>query len=149
MFKYRSEKKEILDLTDLPQVDLYRNLRELDLINRYLGGHRISVNGLKEVLKNRNFKKIIHIADIGCGGGDSLRAFAHWSFIKDVPIRLTGIDLKQDCINFCIEHSVQYPEINFIQNDYKSVFEAAHGVDIVHAALFLSLIHISEPTRPY
>lgn len=135
MFNFRSNKKELLDLTDLPKKDLFRNLKELDLINRYLGGHAISVNALEEVLSKIKFEHIPHLADIGCGGGDSLRAFARWKNKSQISITLTGIDLKEDCIEFCVENSIQHPEISFIRNDYRLALEE-FKVDIVHSALF-------------
>ena len=135
MFESRSDNKELLDLSDLPKKDLFRNLKELDLINRYLGGHAISVNALKEVLSETKFDRIPHLADIGCGGGDSLRAFSRWKNKIQVSLVLTGIDLKEDCIEFCVNNSLQYSEINFIRNDYRMVLEKIK-VDIVHAALF-------------
>ncbi len=141
MFKSRSDKKELLDLTDLPKKDLFRNLKDLDKINRLLGGHAISVNALHKVLKAVKFNMVPHLADIGCGGGDSLRAFARWREKNEVLIRLSGIDLKADCIQFCVENSSIHPEIQFIQNDYRIALEQVN-VDIVHAALFCH--HLKE-----
>lgn len=136
MFKFRSQKKELLDQSDLPKKDLFRNLKELDLINKYLGGHAVSINALKEVLLKVKFDQIPHLGDIGCGGGDSLRAFARWKIKNKIPLKLTGIDLKEDCIEYCIENSQNYPDISFIQNDYRLALNLQLKVDIVHAALF-------------
>lgn len=46
-FKTRSYQAELLDNEDIPTKDLYQNLRELDFINRHLGGHSIILDGIK------------------------------------------------------------------------------------------------------
>lgn len=46
-FKTRSYQSELLDNDEIPTEDLYRNLRELDFINRYLGGHSVVLDGIK------------------------------------------------------------------------------------------------------
>lgn len=45
--KTRSYQAELLDNDEIPSEDLYRNLRELDFINSYLGGHSIILDGIK------------------------------------------------------------------------------------------------------
>jgi len=45
--KTRSYQAELLDNDEIPTEDLYRNLRELDFINRYLGGHSVVLDGIK------------------------------------------------------------------------------------------------------
>ncbi len=50
MFKHRSYQKELLDEEDIRPELLFQNLRELEFINKYLGGHRISILGLKRLL---------------------------------------------------------------------------------------------------
>lgn len=46
-FKTRSYQSELLDNDEIPTEDLYRNLRELDFINRYLGGHSVVLDGIE------------------------------------------------------------------------------------------------------
>ena len=68
-FKQRSYQPELLDGKNIPFGDIKRNMQELDFINRYLGGHHITLRGLKALLDN----PVLHVAEIGCGGGDNLR----------------------------------------------------------------------------
>ena len=49
MFAKRSNKKELLDADNIPQADLFRNLHELNLINKYLGGHAVTLNALDKL----------------------------------------------------------------------------------------------------
>lgn len=45
-FKTRSYQSELLDNDEIPTEDLYQNLRELDFINRHLGGHSVVLDGI-------------------------------------------------------------------------------------------------------
>ena len=141
MFKSRSHKTELLDLTDIDQNDLFCNLRELDTINQILGGHKVSVDGLNSIIKSAKVDKL-HIVDIGCGGGDSLRAFEKWSHKSDVDLKLSGIDLKKDCIDFCRNHAPEDSKISYFCDDYRNISHQIQDADIVHAALFCH--HLTE-----
>jgi len=133
MFKQRSYQKELLDEVDIPKELLYQNLKELEFINKYLGGHSISLNGLKEIV---NGSKRYNIIDIGCGGGDSLKAIAKWSKKRNYQLHLTGIDLKQDCIIYAQNNCKNYDEISFRCDDFRTAFSEKEQIDIVHASLF-------------
>jgi 2-polyprenyl-3-methyl-5-hydroxy-6-metoxy-1,4-benzoquinol methylase len=133
MFKQRSNQKEFLDEPDIPKELLYQNLKELEFINKYLGGHTVSLNGLKEIVNN---SKMYNILDIGCGGGDSLKAIAKWSKQENYKIHLTGIDLKQDCIKYAQNNCKNYDVISFRCDDFRTAFSKKMKIDIVHASLF-------------
>ena len=134
MFKQRSCQKELLDETDISKDLLYQNLKELEIINKYLGGHTISLKGFKKIMTDK--LKLYNIFDIGCGGGDSLKSIAKWAEFGKYRIHLTGIDLKQDCIDYAKNNCVEFPEINFSQNDFRNAFSEKNKIDIVHASLF-------------
>lgn len=134
MFNQRSTQKELLDESDIQMELLYQNLKELEFINKYLGGHLISTKGMNAVLVNRS--KTYHIIDIGCGGGDSLKAIADWSKGKNIKIHLTGIDLKQDCIDYSKNNCKKYKEIQFRCDDFRNAFSKGNKIDVVHASLF-------------
>jgi len=130
MFKLRSYQPELLDATDIPTQDLYQNLRELNFINTWLGGHDITLAGIKlfeGILPNST------IADVGCGGGDNLKAIANWARKKEISVKLIGIDLKKDCIDFARKNCKDFPEISFIESDYRLVEQE---FDIIISALF-------------
>src|SRR5258708_39017689 len=94
-FSKRSYQKELLDRNDIPFEDIERNMRELDFINTWLGGHAISLCGLKQLLKNR---KRVTVCEIGCGGGDNLRVLSRYCLRKVIWLQVTGIDNNAHCI---------------------------------------------------
>ncbi len=140
MFKHRSHNKELLDESKIPRELLYQNLKELETINKYLGGHSVSLNGLNAIDINK--LEVTNIIDIGCGGGDSLKAMAKWARTHGHNIKFTGVDLKQDCISYAQNNCKRYTEINFSCTDFNMAFTKISNINVVHASLFFH--HFSE-----
>ena len=72
-------------------------MQELDFINTWLGGHQITIEGIRALAKD---KKTISVCEIGCGGGDNLRAVYRWAKKNKVQVEITGIDIKESCIEY-------------------------------------------------
>jgi ubiquinone/menaquinone biosynthesis C-methylase UbiE len=89
---HRSYKKELLDEKGIPFGILEKNLREIDLVNSLLGGHRVTLLGLKMLMDEP--LRTYHIADIGCGNGGTLKRIARWARKKKINVKLTGIDIN-------------------------------------------------------
>lgn len=140
MFKKRSYTKELLDEENILTVDLHQNLKELDIINRRLGGHAVSLKGIAKSIQRVGSPA--RIMDIGCGGGDALKAIAKWANEQSFTVTLTGVDLKSDCIDFARNHCKAYPGIRFVCDDFRTIFKQGHEINIVHAALFFH--HFTE-----
>jgi len=138
MFKERSSQKELLDGNNIPKEDLFQNLRELDVINKLLGGYNISLNALNKLLVAGIEYSIV---DIGSGGGDTLKRIYQWGKNNNRNLKLYGIDLKQTCIDYSTEVK-QNDEIKFICDDYKNIYKYIPTVDIIHACLFCH--HLSD-----
>lgn len=126
--KQRSYKKEILDNDNLPFEDIKICMKELNTINTLLGGHAITVNGMKHFSTSQKEKNIV--CEIGCGGGDNLKAIAK----KYNKATFIGIDLKHACVDFA---ATQYPELNaeWIANDYSKVNFTSQP-DVIFSSLF-------------
>jgi SAM-dependent methyltransferase len=136
MFEQRSYSAELLDNDDIPAQDLYQNLRELDFINRYLGGHDVVIKAIKKMLVDLPKSREIHLLEIGSGGGDNLRAIAKWGKKSGYNFKLTGVDLKKDCTDFAVENSQKF-DIEFLTSDYREApFNRIGKPDIVFNSLF-------------
>src|SRR5450631_1683278 len=109
-FAQRSYEFELLDASNIPKELLFKNLRELDVVNRLLGGHSITLSGIKKLIVDQN--KIYHIIDIGCGGGDAMKQIAKWARVKNYKIKLTGVDMNSDCIDFMKDACKDFPDID-------------------------------------
>lgn len=131
----RSAEKELLDAPDIPRQAIRRNMQELDVINTWLGGHAITIAGLKKLAGN---KKRLSICEIGCGGGDNLAAIARWCRKRKIEIAITGIDINPFCIQVAKEQWARSPhpvQASFITSDYRDV-QFPERPDIIFSSLF-------------
>ena len=118
-FKNRSYKKELLDRDDIPFADIKRNMEELDLINRRLGGHEITLDGIVDLIQRRPFfNSTLAVLEIGCGGGDNLRAIKEWASHIRLPVGLYGIDINPECIAYA-NGQARNSGIHFLCSDYR------------------------------
>lgn len=95
-------------------------MQELDVINTYLGGHAITVSGIRTMLAGLKLPagKSWLICEIGCGGGDNLLAIRRWLHRKNISARFVGIDINPDCIAVATEKCSRL-NCTFITSDYK------------------------------
>lgn len=133
-FSQRSYQKELLDATDIPKELLIRNLKELELVNTTLGGHAITLAGIRQLITDKT--KTYTIADIGCGGGDALIRIAKWARKNQYNVNLIGVDINADVIEYMNKQCAVYPEIKGVVSSYEDYFKKNQYVDIVHCSLF-------------
>lgn len=141
-FKRRSSQAELMDEQDIPSSLLHKNLGELDILNRYMGGHAISMEGIKQLIVDK--QKVYHLADFGCGSGDVLKYIARWARTNSYKVRLTGVDKNPDAIDYLNSNCAAYPEIRGMVSDYKNFIKEGHEIDIVHCALFCHHLNSKE-----
>lgn len=134
---------ELLDRDDIPMEDIKRNMQELDSINKWLGGHRITVAGLKLLLGDKKTMQH-HILEIGCGGGDNLRVIKKYCEANNIDATYTGIDINPHCIAFARSRS-ENSGINFIASDYRTAV-LNNKPTIIFSSLFCH--HFSEEVLP-
>jgi 2-polyprenyl-3-methyl-5-hydroxy-6-metoxy-1,4-benzoquinol methylase len=133
-FQHRSYQKELLDGGNIPFVHIRQNMRELDSINHYLGGHRITLSGLKTLLKSVSASEAIDIVEIGSGGGDNLRVIKEWARHQGRSVVLTGIDFNEECTAYA-QSQPKNMGIRFIHSDYREVLFPAKP-HVIFSSLF-------------
>lgn len=133
-YSQRSPMTELIDAPDIPFKDWSACLRELNTINTWLGGHAITIKGLRQLVpKHKN--KIV-IAEIGCGGGDNLKAIHQWNQKAMLPLQYIGIDLNQACVEFARSNCDHLPIARFIHSDYREAQFNDTPPDIIFSSLF-------------
>lgn len=133
-FSLRSNQLELLDAPNIPKELLFQNLRELDFINKTLGGHTVTLAGIKKLVTDKN--KIYYIIDIGCGGGDAMKQIAKWARKNNFQIKLIGVDMNVDCIEYTKSACAIFSEIDAVVMDYRDYLKTNTFVDIIHCSLF-------------
>lgn len=128
----RSYQKELMDADDIPFAAMAQTLKELNVVNTRLGGHAITLEGMRQLAAG---KKPVTICEIGCGGGDNLFAIYQYCQKKNIPVQFTGIDLNTECIAFARQ---QYPQLpcEWICSDYAAVSWDQDKPDIIFSSLF-------------
>lgn len=148
-FSRRSYKKELLDRDDIPFEDIKRNMEELEFINSHLGGHNITIKGIRSLIKGWEQLKAtgnnLVICEIGCGGGDNLKAIEKWCKAKDIQIRFIGIDIKKNCIVYASENC-RHLNAEWITSDYRSI-TFHENPDIIFSSLFCHHFSDEEVVR--
>lgn len=122
----------MLDGNNIPFNDIALNMKELDFINTRLGGHKVTISGVEAFHSNN--QNSLSIVEIGCGGGDNLRAIRRWADDKKLKLQLKGIDINSNTIAFA-EKVKENEGIEFIYADYKDVKFDVHP-DIIFSSLF-------------
>ncbi|MEJ8757813.1 methyltransferase domain-containing protein [Pontibacter sp. H259] len=135
MLALRSNQPELMDDLTLSGEELRQNLRELEVINNWLGGHKVVLNALDKLISNYKSQPI-SITDIGCGGGDTLTSIANWAKRKSIDVQLTGIDANDFMVNYARQHCRNYSNISIAQHDVFSQEFAQQQYDIIVCSLF-------------
>ncbi|MBC8046439.1 MAG: SAM-dependent methyltransferase, partial [Fimbriimonadaceae bacterium] len=66
----RSYLPEKMDQPGVEEKEIHQALRELEIINKKLGGYHVILNALNKI---KWPDRVLVIMDLGCGGGDMLR----------------------------------------------------------------------------
>lgn len=133
-FVYRSYQKELLDRDNIPFEHIKQNMRELDTINHYLGGHRITLCGLRWLLKATPVIDPLHIVEIGSGGGDNLRVVKQWAHRSGRKVVLTGIDINPECVAYA-QGVEDNKDIQFWCSDYREA-RFTYPPHVIFSSLF-------------
>ena len=136
-FSKRSSAIEIMDDLNCSGEVLHQTLRELDSINRFLGGNTVTLRGLDDLLKKTNLKGSVHVIDIGCGSGEMLKLVAQKIRITNPQSTFTGIDANANIMHYAQKHVADFPEISIIAEDILGDNFRVKKFDIALATLFL------------
>ena len=126
----RIYKNELLDSDDIPFADIKQNMQELNTINTLLGGHTITISGVRKLAAH---KRQITVCEIGCGGGDNLAAIA--KALPHASAGFIGIDVKKECIDFAKAKNQSNFTAEWITSDYRHV-QFDQKPDIIFSSLF-------------
>lgn len=135
--KIRSNEEELLDDLHCQGEEIDQNLKELQIINRWLGGDYVTIQGIGHILGGHNIAdKVITIADLGCGGGDMLMKISKWAKKKGIKVKLTGIDANPYIITYAAKNcrsfeNIEFKTINIFSEEFKQL-----RFDLITSTLF-------------
>ncbi|MBC8172390.1 MAG: methyltransferase domain-containing protein [Chitinophagales bacterium] len=106
----RSYEPEKMDQPGVAEKEIHQALRELEIINKRLGGYHVILNALNAI---RWPDRVVTIMDLGCGGGDMLRAIARWAEKKKRKVKLIGVDWNPVMTTYAAERSGEFQNISY------------------------------------
>lgn len=136
MLKERSYEEELMDDLDASGEVIDQTLRELEVINRLLGGNQVTTIGLAQLLTDHPKSRPIVIADLGCGGGDMLQLIARWALKKGRAVELIGFDANPHIIDYARNNCRHIANIRFEVQDIFAEDFKQRKFDIVCCTLF-------------
>ena len=142
MFSHRANKPELMDDLSLSGEALRRNLEELEKINYWLGGYQVVTDALERLALPAGSLPL-RLADLGCGGGDTLRAIARWAIKKNIPLELTGFDANAFMVNYARDKCRPFENIAICQENIFSPAFQSRQFDVILCSLFCH--HFTSP----
>ena len=101
----RSTEKEMMDLPGNPKALLVEDLRNLRTINRYLGGYRGVIKGLKQLVGGDRMKRF-SLLDVGTGSADIPKVIVQWARNQDIEARVVALDPDPSRWGFRDQHDI-------------------------------------------
>lgn len=140
--RQRTTATEIMDDFTMEGEMLRDALDKIASINRILGGNKLTVNGVDNLLADYPKEKEVTILDVGCGNGDMLRALADSGAAQGRKFSLIGIDANAFTINHAKSLSNEYPNVSYRCENIFDLDFSEINCDIVVCTL--TLHHFSD-----
>ena len=134
--KQRSNEEELMDDLDASGEVINQTLKELEVINRLLGGNQVTTNGLARLLKGIAHDQTLTIADLGCGGGDIMKLMAQWARKWGIDVEIIGFDANPHIIDYAEANCKGFDNIRFEVQDIFSEQFKARQFDVICCTLF-------------
>jgi len=138
-FGHRAQLTELMD-EPCSRNELRACLRDLARLNRWFLGYRPILNWLSTVVPSSSARPI-HILDVACGYGDTLRRIERWARARGIAVELTGLDLNPDAIAIAAEATPSTSAIRWVASDVFR-FQPDKPVHLIVSSLFTH--HLSE-----
>ncbi len=140
--KYRTTDPEIMDDFALEGAQLLDALDKIAQINQLLGGNTLTLNGVKNLISKIPNGQMNTIIDLGCGNGDMLRTLADYAERNKLNFKLIGTDANPFTVNYAINSSIKYPNIEYLSEDiFETNFE---NINFDIALCTLTLHHFKD-----
>ena len=135
--KYRSQQLEIMDDLDFQGEEMKNLLGDLKYVNKWLGGNKVTLDGIEKLLRGNSKKEPITILDIGCGDGQLLRNYAKYAENNNLKLKCIGVDFNKNILEYAENQSKDFPNIKFQKVDVFLEEELIPNCDIAVCTLFL------------
>jgi 2-polyprenyl-3-methyl-5-hydroxy-6-metoxy-1,4-benzoquinol methylase len=132
-FAIRSDQQEMMDDLTCSGEDVRQALHELEVINAWLGGNAVTLEGIAKLAADIKPETEVTIADLGCGGGDIAERIRSMLLSKGLKPLVLGVDANPNIVHIA---RANHPNIHFEALDIFSEAFRHFRFDIVTATLF-------------
>jgi len=140
--KIRSTAPELMDDFSMHGPVLTDALDKIAMINKLLGGNKVTLDGIELLMAKSKKKDRIKIIDIGCGNGAMLRMLSDYACKNGFVFELLGLDANQATIDHAKNLSKGYADIGYLCED---IFDENNRIGECDILLFtLTLHHFSD-----
>lgn len=118
MFKNTSNRTDQAEWMDEPEIcekDLANAYKDINHVNTFLGGNKITLKGIIQLEKLSKTKHPIRIIDIGCGDGSTLKFLAKFARKNNKNWLFSGVDINPKSIKLAQKNTLNFPKINYIE----------------------------------
>ena len=139
---YRTDLEESMDDFSMDNDGLITALDDIAKINQLLGGNSITLDGVKNLIKDIPKNREITILDFGCGSGDMLRMLSKYGKKYDLNFKLIGVDANKATIRHAEKCSEKFENITYLAEDIFLYDFSKFSIDI--ALITLTLHHFKD-----
>lgn len=138
----RIEQPERMDDRSIGGRELEEALVQLGWINRLLGAHWITLEGIRQLWRRSGMPAQLTLLDVGAGGGELCTLLLAWGRLVGVDLRIHLLDLHPETCDFARRRWRQERRILVEQGDLRHL--APGRADIVTASLVLHHLPTDE-----
>ena len=138
----RREEAELLDADDHDPAELAANFRDIQRVNRLLGGTSTVLKHLPRLLKAIPSGQPVTVLDLATGSADIPLALSRWARKRGIPLTIIASDASGDILALARKQTDGHDDISIARHDARAVPLPDNHVDIVLCSLSL---HHFEP----
>lgn len=136
-----SERATAAELIDDPAAvtapEMEQVLRELELVNRWLGGTSTSMKAVAPLLGEWTGRSPIRVTDVGTGSADIPLALAQWCRRRNLPVQILAIDSSPAVCRLARHSVADCPEICVVRGDVSYLPLSTRSTDLILCSAFL------------
>ncbi|HKQ60445.1 MAG TPA: methyltransferase domain-containing protein, partial [Candidatus Polarisedimenticolaceae bacterium] len=133
----RSHAPELMDRSDNPREALAAALRDLRLVNRWLGGRRVLSEAIRPLLLAHPPQRPLRLLDVGTGDADLPLALLELAQGLGRSLEVTAVDRDPQTVALAAQAVRGRGAIHVVQADARRLPFAPGAFDLVTASLFL------------
>lgn len=132
----QSNREELLDLNRGTLADVRQSLADIRRINAWLGGTRVTCNGVFGLLNKRGLQSAT-ILDVGTGSADIPQRLVEQGKQRGLAVKVLALDVSERHLEIAREYVGGIGEIELVQGNAFALPLEDKSVDVVVASLFL------------